>query len=658
MPQRDLRSRLRHQVRSAVASVRSWLSPRRPVSSWNRPLLPRHAYRPAVELLEDRLPPGDVFGLLWLGAPAALANSGTPAAESTPEAGPVTVVQVAPREDRFEQVNQALAAYLADLDHAAADAAGRFQADATPAAAPARENTPPAGHDEAVNWAGVESADALFAANRWLGSFGEGSGTDHAASDVTPPPAAGAGSSDGEPTAPAAAATASPSSAPGTTGPTAPAAPDAGLARAASMPATQANPALAAGLSAASPAAVTASLLPGVANVGAGGASFVFTLAPGQQSDLGRLVALAAASGATVQATPLAGAYEVRGGNLPALQQTFAAQPSVASAAAPVLYHTETLPNDPAVTNGTLWGLTGTNGIQAPAAWNVTTGSTKVIVADIDTGVDYNHPDLYKNVWINQAEIPSAVKARLTDIDGDGLITFWDLNNPINQGVGKITDQNGDGRITAADILAPYKADGTGGWADGISEDGDTAHVDDLVGWNFVANTNNPFDDNSHGTHTAGTIAAVGNNSTGVAGVEWTAQLMPLKFLDSTGTGSDAAAAAALNYAVKHGARVTNNSWGGGYSSTFENAVKDANNAGVLVVAAAGNSGTNSDVTPTYPADLPEANVISVAALDSSGNLASFSNYGATTVDLGAPGVSVYSTVPNNGYAYFSGTSM
>src|SRR5262249_31209958 len=151
------------------------------------------------------------------------------------------------------------------------------------------------------------------------------------------------------------------------------------------------------------------------------------------------------------------------------------------------------------------------------------------------------------------------------------------------------------------DLLAPMQKDaggndtGLGGWADQVSEDGDTAHPDDLVGWNFVTNTNNPFDDNGHGTHTAGTIGAIGDNGVGVVGVNWKTQIMPLKFLDSTGSGSDAAAAAAVRYAADHGAVVSNNSYGDGtFSQPISDAIGYAQTKGDVFVAAAGNSASNN----------------------------------------------------------------
>src|SRR5262249_49464405 len=153
-------------------------------------------------------------------------------------------------------------------------------------------------------------------------------------------------------------------------------------------------------------------------------------------------------------------------------------------------------------------------------------------------------PDLYRNVWLNNAEIPAGRKVNLIDVDGDGLITFNDLADPRNEGTGKITDVNQDGRIDAADGLAPMVKDaqgpdtGAGGWSDGFSEDGDTSHVDDLVGWNFVTNTNAPMDDNNHGTHVAGILGAVGNNGVGVVGVDWQISMMSVKFMDAAGNGS------------------------------------------------------------------------------------------------------------------------
>jgi subtilisin family serine protease/subtilisin-like proprotein convertase family protein len=323
---------------------------------------------------------------------------------------------------------------------------------------------------------------------------------------------------------------------------------------------------------------------------------------------------------------------------------------------------TASVPNDSQYSQQWALGNSG-NGIDAQDAWNTTTGSRKTIVAVMDTGADYNHQDLYENIWINQAEIPASRMKNLIDVDGDGLITFVDLNDPRNQGKGKITDVNGDGRIDAADILSPMQKDssgndtGYGGWADGVSEDG-SGYVDDLVGWNFVANNNQPYDDNGHGTHVSGIIGAQGNNSVGVAGVDWSVSLMELKFMDSSGHGSISSYVNALNFAVKHGAKISNNSWAGGATSALFDALNSARNQGVIIIAAAGNYGANSDSSPVYPADYNLDNIISVAATDSSGNLPSWSDYGANSVDLAAPGVDILSTLPNNSYGTESGTSM
>jgi subtilisin family serine protease len=244
--------------------------------------------------------------------------------------------------------------------------------------------------------------------------------------------------------------------------------------------------------------------------------------------------------------------------------------------------------------------------IDAKDAWNLSTGSKSVVVAVLDTGVDYTHCDLAANIWTNPAEI-----------SGNGV------------------DDDGDG------------------------------FVDDVHGYNFVSNNGNVKDDNGHGTHVSGTIAAVGNNSLGIVGVNWSVSIMALKCLDGNGCGYVSDAVRAVNYATmmrtKYGVnvRVMNNSWGGTiYSSALNAAIEASNSAGIMFVAAAGNSAVNNDATAQYPASYSAANVISVAATDKNDKLASFSNYGATTVDLAAPGVSIYSTLPNNRYGIYSGTSM
>ena len=272
------------------------------------------------------------------------------------------------------------------------------------------------------------------------------------------------------------------------------------------------------------------------------------------------------------------------------------------------------LPDDPGFSQ--LWGLnnTGQTGgtadadVDAPEAWNIETG-TAVMVGVIDTGIDYTHPDLAANVWTNPLEIP-----------GNGI------------------------------------------------DDDDNGYVDDVHGYDFANRDGDPMDDHGHGTHVAGTIAAVANNGIGVAGVSWHAKVMALKFLDAGGSGWASDAVDALNYATDMGAKITNNSWGGGeYSTALRDAIASANSGGAVFVAAAGNYASNNDTTPFYPAGYDGPNVIVVAATDSNDSLASFSNFGRSTVHLGAPGVGIYSTVPAVGagccssptrYATLNGTSM
>jgi subtilisin family serine protease len=262
-------------------------------------------------------------------------------------------------------------------------------------------------------------------------------------------------------------------------------------------------------------------------------------------------------------------------------------------------------PNDPdfnAMYNlrnvGQNGGVEGAD-VAAPEAWDTTRGGS-VVVAVIDTGVDYSHPDLVANMWTNEGEIP---------------------DNGIDD------DENG--------------------------------YVDDWRGWDFCNNDNDPYDDHSHGTHCAGIIAAEGDNGIGGSGVCWTAKIMPLKFMAANGAGATSEAVNAILYAAKMGARVTSNSWGGnGYSQALKDAIEVADNAGVIFVAAAGNSASDNDTTAHYPSNYDCKNVISVTATDNRDLLASFSCYGLASVDLGAPGVAIQSTVPGGGYASYTGTSM
>ncbi|MBN9119279.1 MAG: S8 family serine peptidase [Planctomycetes bacterium] len=318
--------------------------------------------------------------------------------------------------------------------------------------------------------------------------------------------------------------------------------------------------------------------------------------------------AASAADAAALASTPFAagvqslgfGIYSVTlapGTDLGAALAYYGHAAGVQSAAADTVIRAERAPNDPSY--GPLYGMTT---ISAPAAWDKTTGNSGFVVAVIDTGVDYTHPDLAANMWRNPGEIA-----------GNGI------------------DDDHDG------------------------------FVDDVYGADFANNDGNPMDDNGHGTHVSGTIGAVGNNGVGVAGVNWSVQIMALKFLSASGSGYTSNAVRALDYAVAHGAKVSNNSWGGGGADpTLAAAIGRAQAAGHIFVAAAGNSGQNIDSVASYPASYIQTynNVVTVAATDSNDALASFSNYGATSVTLAAPGVGILSTTPNNTYSSYSGTSM
>lgn len=262
----------------------------------------------------------------------------------------------------------------------------------------------------------------------------------------------------------------------------------------------------------------------------------------------------------------------------------------------------DTIPNDPNWSN-----QYGPANIQAPQAWDITTGSSAVVIAVIDTGVDLGHPDLASKIWNNPGE---------TGLDGNGK----------------------DKRTNDVDDDNP--------------PDG---YVDDWHGWDFVNGANDPQDDNGHGTHVAGIAAAASNNGVGVAGVAWGARVMPLKVLDNTGSGSESDVAAAMVWAADHGARIINLSLGApSPSSVMEDAVNYAYLNGVTVVAAAGNAGS---LGVLYPAAYD--NALAVASTNASNNRSSFSNYGPE-IDLAAPGSSIYSTYWNGGstYATLSGTSM
>lgn len=286
------------------------------------------------------------------------------------------------------------------------------------------------------------------------------------------------------------------------------------------------------------------------------------------------------------------------------------------------IYTHDAVSNDTYFTNGSLWGMYGATstpdnqfGSNAAVAWaNGKTGSSSVYIGIIDEGYMYTHEDLAANAGTN----PGEISGNGVDDDGNGL-------------------------------------------------------VDDVYGWDFAGNNSSIFDGSGddHGTHVAGTIGGVGGNGKGVAGVCWNVKLLSAKFLGNRG-GTTANAIKAVDYftdlKIRHGLNIvaTNNSWGGGgFSQALQDAIQRANNAGILFIAAAGNASSNNDATASYPSNYNIANVVAVASITNTGALSSFSNYGATQVDLGAPGSGIYSTVPVSskgkvisGYASYNGTSM
>jgi subtilase family serine protease len=308
-----------------------------------------------------------------------------------------------------------------------------------------------------------------------------------------------------------------------------------------------------------------------------------------------------------------------RSRNVPALLAALRRRPDVAYAEPNFIVHLTSEPNDPQYPQ--LWalknvgqifeGIAGVPGadIHAVPAWGISLGSTANVVAVIDTGIDYTHPDLVANLW-------SAPTAFTVDIDGA----------PITCAAG-------------------------------------------THGFNAITGTCDPRDDEDHGSHVSGTIGATGDNGTGVVGINWTTRLMAIRFIDATGNGTTEDAIASVEFAIavkqrfaatgEANIRVLSNSWGGyDFSQALLDEVNAANDADMLFVAGAGNDGTDNNLDPFYPASFDAPNVISVAATDNTDDLAWFSNYGSSTVNLGAPGVDILSTIRNGQYAFLSGTSM
>lgn len=289
----------------------------------------------------------------------------------------------------------------------------------------------------------------------------------------------------------------------------------------------------------------------------------------------------------------------------------FSQQSEVEAAQPNFYYHLLAVPNDPLWPNSGLWGMSK---ISAPQAWDIFTGSSSVVVADIDTGARYTHEDLAPNMWVNTGEIP-----------GNGF------------------DDDGNG------------------------------FADDYYGYDFFFNDPDPLDEHGHGTHTAGTIGAAGNNALGVAGVNWNIRVMPIKIYNSTGFGTTSAMLVnAYDYIRMMklrgvNIRVTNNSYGGcdeacGYDQATKEGIDAMTDAGILSVFAAGNNGWNNDAVsaPVYPAAYTSPGILTVASSTTTDARSSFSNWGLKSIDIAAPGSGILSTGRNSdsSYVLMSGTSM
>lgn len=333
-----------------------------------------------------------------------------------------------------------------------------------------------------------------------------------------------------------------------------------------------------------------------------GGTTTAVTLAPTVNAQIGA---------ETLEEFSIIGWQRVRlpeGMSVSEALERYQRMPGVVAAQPNYLYHLNATPNDPGFNQSQMYGMFK---IQAPTAWDISTGSAAVVVAVIDTGVLYTHEDLAANMWRNPGEIA----------------------------------------------------------ANGIDDDGN-GFADDVYGIDVVNNDSDPLDDYNHGTHVAGTIGAAGNNAKGVVGVNWNVRIMAVKLHNSSGNATAAGAAAAFQYITMMknrgiNIRVSNNSWGGppeaaGYDQVLKDAIDAAGAAGILNVFAAGNNGRNIDAAPSYPASYNSPSILAVASSTSTDSRSSFSNWGATSVDLAAPGSDILSTINNSNTSYglSSGTSM